>query len=729
MRRYSQLTSVTAFMIALLVLPIATNLATGVVPGKVKPYLWLAWPAAVISAVVIAVAEARIRHALPTASSGAEDDDGARLQRAAEELAQTVRRQWAAEAEMRNLHRPQPLRLRWSSTGRPVSASPAAVLGNGVVGGRPLRLRLHGGIDDIVTAFNHLPKRRLVLLGAPGAGKTVLAILLTLGLLDHQREHGGPVPVLLSLSSWDPRAEHLHAWVVRRLTEDYPALANTKIFGPEAARRLVTDGHIVPILDGLDETPTALHTAAIDAIDRLGPDHPLVLTCRSAEYEAAVATGGTRLATAAVVELDPVGTPEVITFLSASGVAGDNRWAPVLTQLREDPDGPLAKALSSPLMTALARAVYTNPATDPIELIDPNRFTDRATIEDHLLDAFIPSVYTPYLPPPAADRAGASPPLYPPEVAHRWLAFLAGHLQRYQTRDLAWWQLHDALPAGTRWTIGLLLGVLSGVFAGLGVMIGSGLVNGFAAALAGGLAAGLVAVPPSHPRYVNLQMRGRLRLFGRKLGLGLTVGFNIMILTFLGVGLAVASGIGGGPVEVLKAASAVGLGLGVPLGITLWLNTPADAIRSPRPLFLLRDDRAVVAVRILVECFGTGLLSGFLYSRLVGQFSLLGHVMPMFACGLGCGFAVGLVVRFLDRARFGLTASAWCWFLITRSWFALRGQLPWRLMRFLNNAHQRGVLRQTGAVYQFRHARLQDRLAAPAPASIPKASPATAPTA
>ncbi|MFC5103265.1 hypothetical protein [Kibdelosporangium philippinense] len=44
-------------------------------------------------------------------------------------------------------------------------------------------------------------------------------------------------------------------------------------------------------------------------------------------------------------------------------------------------------------------------------------------------------------------------------------------------------------------------------------------------------------------------------------------------------------------------------------------------------------------------------------------------------------------------------------------WLALRGHLPWRLIPFLEDAHQRGVLRQNGGVYQFRHARLRDHLA------------------
>jgi hypothetical protein len=40
-----------------------------------------------------------------------------------------------------------------------------------------------------------------------------------------------------------------------------------------------------------------------------------------------------------------------------------------------------------------------------------------------------------------------------------------------------------------------------------------------------------------------------------------------------------------------------------------------------------------------------------------------------------------------------------------------RGIAPARFMRFLEDARMRSVLRTAGPVYQFRHARLQDRLA------------------
>lgn len=45
-----------------------------------------------------------------------------------------------------------------------------------------------------------------------------------------------------------------------------------------------------------------------------------------------------------------------------------------------------------------------------------------------------------------------------------------------------------------------------------------------------------------------------------------------------------------------------------------------------------------------------------------------------------------------------------------RLWLSAGRHLPWGLMHFLDDAYQRGLLRQVGAAYQFRHARLQDHL-------------------
>ncbi|QGK70310.1 hypothetical protein GIY23_12950 [Allosaccharopolyspora coralli] len=93
------------------------------------------------------------------------------------------------------------------------------------------------------------------------------------------------------------------------------------------------------------------------------------------------------------------------------------------------------------------------------------------------------------------------------------------------------------------------------------------------------------------------------------------------------------------------------------------------------------------------------------------------------ALGLGDGLASDAVpvLVYLLNAGFAFTAAIafTVWFTVTQTWpmlvsqiiLALRRRTPWRLMRFLEDARTRHVLRTVGPVYQFRHAKLQDRLA------------------
>ena len=85
------------------------------------------------------------------------------------------------------------------------------------------------------------------------------------------------------------------------------------------------------------------------------------------------------------------------------------------------------------------------------------------------------------------------------------------------------------------------------------------------------------------------------------------------------------------------------------------------------------------------------------------------------AAGVLSGVAAGVVtalrkpqvhaIRTQEPSRRGMV------FAIARVWLALRHRLPWRFMGFLEDAHGRGVFRQSGAVYQFRYIELQQRLA------------------
>ncbi|MGP3921077.1 hypothetical protein [Nonomuraea sp. 10N515B] len=59
---------------------------------------------------------------------------------------------------------------------------------------------------------------------------------------------------------------------------------------------------------------------------------------------------------------------------------------------------------------------------------------------------------------------------------------------------------------------------------------------------------------------------------------------------------------------------------------------------------------------------------------------------------------------------------AWLFFRANHLVLAARGWLPVRLIAFLNDARERGLLRHVGAELQFRHVILQDHLAARAEA-------------
>ncbi|RKT86527.1 NACHT domain-containing protein [Saccharopolyspora antimicrobica] len=275
------------------------------------------------------------------------------------ELRRQVRDQWSAERDNRGLQEPRPLRLRWRPTQRPVQVK----LTTAEKGRAELRRgELLEGTDEtrpaaaaLLAAFRQSPRRQLVVLGERGAGKSTLVLLFTLAALDDEAQ---PVPVLLSVAGWDP-GERIEDWVARRVSEEYPVVPRHR------AARLLADKRLLPVLDGLDEIPSELWGRALGALNRSALR--MVITCRSAEFEAAVTTDGV-LAHAAVVEIEPIRPDDARDFFEQRDVEGVRRWDRVIDAVIERPDGPLAELLSSPLMISLARRVYRRPSSQPEEL-------------------------------------------------------------------------------------------------------------------------------------------------------------------------------------------------------------------------------------------------------------------------------------------------------------------------------------------------------------------------
>ncbi|GHG78686.1 PhoH family protein [Streptomyces griseocarneus] len=127
-------------------------------------------------------------------------------------LARSVRRQWEAEAVLRQLFDPAPLPVVWADCPLPGVSDHRQLIGD------PVSCRADAA-DELAAAFRRLPRRRLVAVGPAGSGKTTLAVLLTLALL-RDRDADDLVPVVCSLASFDPDRDSVRSWLARRIAAD-----------------------------------------------------------------------------------------------------------------------------------------------------------------------------------------------------------------------------------------------------------------------------------------------------------------------------------------------------------------------------------------------------------------------------------------------------------------------------------------------------------------------------
>ncbi|MGH3565407.1 MAG: NACHT domain-containing protein [Pseudonocardia sp.] len=657
---------------------------------------------------------------------------------------QNLRRSWEIEWRRRRLHDPVPLPVSW------MNADELADHWQNICGSaEPSEpLVLDGRWEDLAATFERVPSRRLAVVGAGGQGKSVLCLHLARQLLE-RRTPGDPVPVLLSLSSWNPEVSSLEDWLCDRLPVDVsPALSQDAGDGRTIARVMVEDGLMIPILDGLDELPDALHHRAVERINDAGRG-PLFLTCREEEF--AHATSRDVLTATAVARLRPLPLATVSSWLHRTAPAADRsttKWTPVLSAVDSDAapiapaqgpaeagaHEPLRMVLSSPLMVSLARTVYSETSADPSELLAA-RMDARDMIEQHLLRQLIPAAYR--------DATSRRQRAWTPEQVERYLVNLGRYLATKDTDRWEWWRLAHILPrlrvrllkAAVVAVVGIAaFAVVQLLVVGRVALDGSMIVLGVVPALAV-----LMAEPgspdrapvaqrlgfPAHMRPA-LAAVGRPALRGLVLGsiVGLVVAAVIVVLIWQGpliLNAAVFTEVVLFVSRIIAVFGFIGLGLGavvsVPLALLKVFSQPLPIDRIPSPGVLLRTDRAWSLVQAVVfgAVVGLTFLPALLYV-LVGSMHLLrlsglqlqpapevGTIIepvPLFALGVSTALA------------FVLTSTAWGRFTFARTYLAVTRRAPWRLMAFLAEARDRGVLRQVGPAYTFRHERLQSHLTA-----------------
>ncbi|MCM2386933.1 NACHT domain-containing protein [Streptomyces albipurpureus] len=605
------------------------------------------------------------------------DLDTERLDSAAAQLGGWLRTAYDQEERRSRIHEPVPLQLRWGP-GDPLLVDHWK---NISLGSSQLP-DLGGEFDDINDVFHRLPSRRLVVLGAPGAGKSVLALRLARRALGK-----GPVPVVLPLASWQPGGQGLWQWAAEQLAERHPRLADSADERTAIALALLESGRVLPVLDGWDEIPTAVQASAFREFSAsLRSEARFVLTSRTDAYARVVAECGV-LSAAAVIELERLTVAQLAEHLprtsrptSAAGRIA-TKWDPVLDRLRQGGDGGgdarsdtesdraahrLRTALATPLMVQLARAAYSDTQADPAELLDDTaRFPDHHAIEAHLIDRFLPSVYAGAL----ADRR------WDPAAAEGWLRFLARHIRAGSTQELEWWRLDLAAP---RWAGPL--GFLPSIVAMTAIAYGIGLG-----------AARTTAVPAGRvwPTLALLAL------------VALVVGWRSI------------------DPAALPAPRRWRARISRPLPLT----EPADT-SAATPWEVLRQDRTTALLTGVQRPLSPDGWLGALRTTLI--LTPIAVLLWLLSAGADTPgdrtWAAPALLGLIAWLLYGVALSAWGRYTVARIYLAGRGKLPWRLSAFLQDAHRRGVLRQSGGRYRFRHRELLHRLSGDTVSLRPAAS-------
>jgi hypothetical protein len=655
-------------------------------------------PVTVATVAAIMAVAATYATALPALLGKPQGNSSNQVDEASIELAAAIRRQWVAERQRRGLEDAEQMPIRWSIEGSVRTGWPTRTQA-------PFGGEQSGELRTLIDEFVAHPCR-LVVTGEAGTGKSGLAVLLTLAFLANNSAER-PVPVLLQASSWDP-AEPLHDWIARRLAEDYPFLPAK--YGSTVCLGLAE--RVLPILDGLDEMPPERQATALTALhEATMTDDPLVLTCRSREFvkangRFAASNMARHFPATLMVSLQPLQVQAAVDYLlDAARDAEPTRWEPVAAELLGNPSGPLATVLTRPLMLFLARTVYADVTANPGELLE-DRFREANRVQEHLLDAFVPTVFQVR---PAAREPNPSGPRqrWDPVVVRRALAFLAYFMAKTDSQEFAWWELHTIVPVRIFMVSRVIVaGAVCGLLGALVFGLFGAPLFGFLFWLVVGVLAAVTLGTTKRWRPRRLSLRVS---FSRGDGSRLRV--TDLVFGALGgmvSGLIVA--LVDGPVVGLL----VGLLVALVFPIVFWLVRQSTEVTESNeaidPGGMLRSDRATVGFAALVGA-ATGMLVGALIGWVIAGHSahLVVKLDSRWQVAL-LGAAVGGVVNAVGLGMIVLSASAWGRFITTRTWLALRHHTPPRLMSFLDDAHRAGTLRQDGPYYQFRHALFRDRL-------------------
>ncbi len=312
---------------------------------------------------------------------------------------------------------------------------------------------------DVVNIFERTGGK-LLILGAPGAGKTTTLLRLAKMLLEKaQKDEFAPIPVIFELSEWAQERKPLAEWlpqVIAFRTQSKPERWHDWFLSEKP--------HILPLLDGLDEVPAEYRAECVQRINEFSAalTMKVVVCSRSIEYEQLGEKY--RLMLNGAVELQPLTDTQIENYLRELGMKTD---ALRLLMIEDDALRELAR---QPLMLNMLVLAYQG--QDALE-----RFFTAKTPDEHHRHIFARFLHTRFemLLNPAAK--------YEKDASMKWLRWLAKQmnhrkLQAFFIEELQPYWLRDELTQEKYFmSLRIIAALAMGIFAALWLKIFTILLN------------------------------------------------------------------------------------------------------------------------------------------------------------------------------------------------------------------------------------------------------------
>lgn len=508
----------------------------------------------------------------------------------------------------------------------------------------------------ITQVFNQMGEgRTLLILGEPGAGKTITLLKLAQNLIARTEEDLGQlIPVVFNLSSWEGKQQSIADWLVQELSSKYQV-------SPALGKAWVEGQQLVLLLDGLDEVKVERQKACVHALNEFMQTYgqiEIIICSRVRDYEAL----STRLKLQGAICIQSLMPGQINQYLQAGDLEGVKTLLQGDTALQE-----LAK---SPLMLSVMILAYQG-----IPVADLPQAGSVEEHRQHLLDTYIERML----------RRRKTDQQYSKAKAIRWLNWLAQQMAREsQTVFL----IERIQPT---W-----LQTKEGILYRLGSVLIGGLIYGLIGLLIGGLTGGLIGlllgtVLISAWGRTEVETVETLRWSWEEARRGLIGGL------VLGLALGLILGLVLGWLNLVKNGLILGLIYGVIGGLILQLLV---GLRGPEI-----ETKAIPNQGIWRSARNAGIIGlvGGLIGGLLG--GLVGGLM-----GLMSWLIFGLIYGLISGLIFGGGKACITHFTL-RLVLCQNNYIPWNYTRFLDYATERIFLQKVGGGYIFIHRLLLEHFA------------------